>query len=58
MKAIGIGIQRLEHDIVDLFPGIPPDPDMKPSQWMDTHTHTHTHTDTHTHTHTYAHTRT
>ena len=42
MKRIGIGIQRLQHNIVDLFPGIMIQTDE--AFTMDEHTHTHTHT--------------
>ena len=42
MKGFGIGNQRLQHNIVDLFPGIPTDPDRwslhREWTWMDTHT--------------------
>ena len=46
MREIGIGIQRLQHNIVDLFPGIPPDPDRWSLHggWMCTRACTHTHT--------------
>ena len=49
MKETGRGIQRLQHNIVDLFPGIPScSRQMKPSRWMDVNTHTHAHIHTHT----------
>ena len=53
MKRIGIGIQRLQHNIVDLFPGIPSDPDRWSLHGGGTYTHTHPHTHKHTHTHTH-----
>ena len=37
MKGLGAGIQRLQHNIVDLFPGIPPYPD----RWSLHGGHTH-----------------
>ena len=44
MKGTGRGIQRLQHNIVDLFPGSPScSRQMKPSRWMDVNTNTHTH---------------
>ena len=52
MKGLGIGNKRLQHNIVDLFPGSPTDPDRWSLHGECTCTHTHTHTHTHT-THTY-----
>ena len=47
MNGTGRGIQCLQHNIFDLFPGSPScSRQMKPSQWMDVNTHTHTHTHT------------
>ena len=64
MKGIGIGNKSLQHNIADLFLGIPPDLDRWSPHggWTDTDTHTdtdtdiHSHTDKHTHTHTHTHT--
>ena len=48
MKGTGREIQRLQHNIVDLFPGSPSSSrQMKALRWMDVNTHTHTHTHTH-----------
>ena len=44
MKGLGIGNERLQHNILDLFHW---SKQMKPSGWMDVNTHTHTHTHTH-----------
>ena len=44
MKGIGIGIQCLQHNIVDLFPGIIIQTDEPFTVDGRTHTHTHTHT--------------
>ena len=52
MKGIGIGIQCLQHNIVDLFPGIIIQTDEPFTVDGRTHTYTHTHTHTRTHTHT------
>ena len=55
MKEIGIGKKRLQHNIVDLFSGIPTDPDRWSLHGERTYAHTHTHKHTHTHTHTHTH---
>ena len=51
MKGLDIGNKRLQHNVVDLFPGSPTDP-VNGRARTHTHAHTHTHARTHTHTHT------
>ena len=54
-EVLGLEKKRLQHNIVDVFPGIPTDPDKWSlhGEWTYTpHTQTHTHTHTHTYTHT------
>ena len=58
-EVLGLEKKRLQHNIVDVFPGIPTDPDKWSLHGEWTYTpHTQTHTHTHTHTHTYTHTQT
>ena len=58
MKGLVIGNNRLQCNIVDLFPGSPTTLEKwsLDSEWTYTHTRTHTHTHTHTNTHTHIHT--
>ena len=58
MKVFGIESKRLQHNIIDLFPGSPTVPGRSSLHGERTyiHTHAHAHTHTHTHTHTYTHT--
>ena len=45
MKELGRGNKRLQHNIVDLYPGLPTQTDeaFKVDGRKHTHTHTHTH---------------